>query len=382
MGLARKPWEQIESSSLFSDLREKALAVKEVLFTAVVFGLTMNILSDFLLSLPLLMSDPLILWRVTLAGLSIVVTILILYRLTSLYFSKESQDEQELLLTIVWDKRTGGIAQSDLGYMPHLLANRVWTELSDELRSELSGVITGGLEELEVSPLPLQMVERIIFGVLALVENTVSQHTREVNQFVSRNNPLFTEDFRETALKLPGDWHLSVRQASTNSALFVFSWFHLAKFRVEMQVNRTKTGILMDYPNADTSLIDPFYFPEFVKDIEREVEALHKKMPEVFPMAEKLKSSEPKLTPTSFVRADFKLRISAHFSPVRLAFGSQEQQELLASVKQLMKHLQLSLDWDTYRSLKAVPDWQSLISSNPRTPPDYPLYRGQVDLGW
>lgn len=79
-------------------------ALNEILVTAILFGFTLNILSDIVLSHPSLAGDPFVLaWNLVWGLLAAILTAVFYLKLSRLYLGEESSTNIDMRIALVWD---------------------------------------------------------------------------------------------------------------------------------------------------------------------------------------------------------------------------------------------------------------------------------------
>lgn len=344
---------QNDSQTAGTDIDRRTL--NEILITAVVFGFTLNIISNFILSLPVLLADPVMLiWNVGWSVGSTIVTLYLLYRLFSLYLGDDSNIEKEFRIAIIWNVEDGAVTNRATGYRPQMDALDIFTSLDSKRTEEIRQIVKAGPKALHESSLPIQLSEVLLLATLARLTSVgrgVFTPTR-LGDIPHGENAFATSDFADTEIHLLGNWRAKRVINDDQSRSFEISWKRPFHGSVSFELGIEKVDWFEDAPDERLASVDSFYQYEFVRGISSYLKIMKDADPKIFSILPNLKA--PENQPTGSIRSDIKVKFQAKFSPIYLQFGWRNTKIMLPWIKDTLMGLILLLDWPTYRQIIRV----------------------------
>ncbi len=340
-------------------LEQKRQSVKEILVTAILFGLSLNILSDVLLSLPELTTDPLFFWKASLGTCALVLTLLLFWYLLSIYLTDYRTLESQFKIALVWDITKRGLADCIPNYFPHYLLRELIKGQSVQELFENDEVGTSP-ERVSESGVPLDAVEAVMLTVLhtttQMIQTTdgVGNKTERSIESIIGSNNVFLSDTSSRRLTLPGKCKLSYARSDGKLEL-KFRWRSgpLRSLEIKSELGRVDW---YDYKlGQERSITDSFYEREFSESLQATMTEAAQSMPGMeVPDA---RPKVPQQSATSLVRTDFLTQVSVRFSRPGLVF-SRASTEAVHWAQSIVERLGFLLSWDTYR-------WTLLTGSVP-----------------
>ncbi len=338
---------QNDSQTAGTDIDRRTL--NEILITAVVFGFTLNIISNFILSLPVLLADPVMLiWNAGWSMGSIIVTLYLLNRLFSLYLGDDSNIEGEFRIAIIWTVEDGTITNKATGYRPQMDALDIIASLDSKRTDEIRQIVKAGPKALHESSLPIQLSEVLLLTTLARLTSVgreVINPTR-LGEIPHSENVFATSDFAETEIYLLGNWRAKCVTNDDQSRSFEITWKRPFHGSVSFELGIEKVDWFEDAPEEHLASFDSFYQYEFARGMSSYWKIMKDADPKVFSILPNLKV--PEIQPTGSIRSDIKVKFHAKFSPIYLQFGWRNTKIMLPWIKGPLVGLIVLLDWPMY----------------------------------
>lgn len=325
--------------------------LSEILITAVVFGFTLNIISDFVLSLPLLLADLfLLLWYAGWSIVSLIITLYLLYRLFSLYLGDDSTIKHEFKIALIWDVEKGAIARRPIGYRPQIDATDIFDTLEGKSIEEMKQIIITGPEALQESTLHLQLAEILI--LTALSRNTSfakgfdSFSPKRIDQLLQGKNLFATPEIAAKEIHLLGNCGIAHIVNDDNKRIFRFKWRSPFHGSSSIEIETEKVDWFTDVPDEKLAIFDSFYETELFKGTSIYWKLMKDADPRTFSVLPELIVPEKKQT--KLIRSDIKIKFQAKFSPLYVQFNWKNTKVMLPWMKNTIAALLLVLDWQTY----------------------------------
>jgi len=321
--------------------------LNEIIITAVVFGFTLNIISDFILSFPILLVDTFMFgWYFFWSGVSFLGTLYLLYRLFSLYLGDDSSIEHEFMIAIVWGAKDGSPRRRrDTGYNPQVKAPAIFAALDDKSKERIQEVVKSGPEALQESSLPIQLSEVLFLDNLTLLMSigknifpSIPLHT-----ILKTENVFVTSDLANTDFHYFGEWKANCEVAKNGSRTLRISWKGPFHGSVSFKIEIVKVGWFNDFPDET---IDDFYSYEYAKTSSLFWKLIKEADPKTFSNFPDVMI--PQVQPTGSIRSDVSIKVNAKFSPIYLQYGWGKTDQTIPWLKSQIWSLFLLLDWSTY----------------------------------
>jgi len=346
--------------------------LSEILITAVVFGFTLNIISDFILSLPILLANPLLLlWYAGWSIVSLIITLYLLYRLFSLYLGDDSTIRHEFKIALIWDAEKGTIARRPIGYRPQIDATDIFETLEDKSIEEMKQIIIAGPEALQENTLHLQLAE--ILMLTALSRNTSAAEgfdsflPRRIDQILQGKNLFATPEIAAKEIRLLGKCDIIHIVNDDSKRIFRFKWRSPFHGSSSIEIETEKVDWFTDVPDEKLAIFDNFYETEFFKGMGTYWKLMKDADPRIFSILPELIVPERKQT--KLIRSDIKVKFQAKFSPLYVQFNWKNTKVMLPWMKNTIAALLLVLDWQTY--LLVIRETQKLNTRLHRRSQDY-----------
>ena len=110
----------IGPEELMDNLKQKREGFWEILVTAIIFGLTMNLISDVI-------SSSLQQLAIIVAFLSLLATLLLLWFLIRKSIGASAKHRRIMKIVLMWNSETGEIASRETGYLPQIIAHTLFS---------------------------------------------------------------------------------------------------------------------------------------------------------------------------------------------------------------------------------------------------------------
>ncbi len=336
------------SQSTGTDIDRRTL--NEILITAVVFGFTLNIISNFILSLPVLLADPvLLIWNASWSMGSTIVTLYLMYRLFSLYLGDDSNIEKEFRITIIWNVEDGAVTNKATGYRPQLDAPDILASLDSKRIEEIRQIVKAGPKALHESSLPIQLSEVLLLSTLARITSVGRGVLTPIRlgDIPHGENVFATSDFADTEIHLLGNWRARRVIDDNQSRTFEIKWKRPFHGSASLEIGIEKVDWFEDAPDERLASFDSFYQYEFTRGMSSFWKIMKDADPKIFSGLPDL--MVPENQPTGSIRSDIKVKFHAKFSPIYLQFGWGNTKMMLPWIKGTLVALITLLDWPMYR---------------------------------
>ncbi|MBD3408423.1 MAG: hypothetical protein GF411_20030 [Candidatus Lokiarchaeota archaeon] len=283
----------------------------ELLITSIVFGVTLNLISDLISSV----YEQFILQVALVAS---IVTILLLYGMFRMILAPITPFEKEIQLTLIWDSKSGSFHHRDTGYFPQKILQGMLggnpkqiyvpyqtrlkqtpvqilmndadliTELTEILLFDIFNRITAGIKESDLIPL-----------------NTFYDGSKWKNDAICDR----LDDLKIPMQQLGRPKYKRTKDKGGGKLTIKFKGGLLGTYSLEFKLK--KIDWFEDVPDSDM-VIDSFYLDEFAKAVVQIAEIYQQISPEIF---EKRKLDIPtKKTKSPIIRADVAIKIKFKFS--------------------------------------------------------------------
>ncbi len=324
-------------------LEQRRKSVKETLVTAVVFGLSLNMVADVLLSLPNLPTDPLFVWKASLGIFGASLTVLLFWYLLSMYLKEYRTLETEFLIALVWDVAKRGLAYRKTGYLPQMLlqnklANKGYHE--KVLFSENQGDLDP--ERIVKSGVPQDAIEAVLFMVVDQVKDGDQDWTVRTLEEIRKRNNIFLVDIGGQ-ISFPGKWNLSYHRLDRGFH-FKVKWKMGPLRSLEIRSELSRADWFEDVPDRNL-IFDSFYIDKFVMAMRTMVKMWAKLMPDSENVEVPLEM--PDRNTTSLVRTDFAIKVTLKMRLLKLGF-SQDSIRAWEWAESFVSKIEYLLDWNAY----------------------------------
>jgi hypothetical protein len=341
---------QNDSQTAGTDIDRRTL--NEILITAVVFGFTLNIISNFILSLPILLADPVMLiWNTGWSMGSTIVTLYLLYRLFSLYLGDDSNIEKEFRIVIIWNVEDGTVTNRATGYRPQMDAFDIFASLDCKRTEEIRQIVKAGPKALHESSLPIQLSEVLLLSTLARITSVGRGVLTPIRlgNIPHGENVFATSDLADTEIHLLGNWRVRRVIDDNQSRTFEIKWKRPFHGSASFEIGIEKVDWFKDASDERLASFDSFYQYDFTRGMSSIWKIMKNADPKIFSELPDL--MVPENQPTDSIRSDIKVKFHARFSPIFLQFGWRNIKKLLPWIKGTLVGLIMLLDWPTYRQV-------------------------------
>jgi hypothetical protein len=309
---------------ILTRIQRDRVALSEIVITGVLFGLALNLISNFLSGLPTLITDFVpFWWSFSLAIGSGLITLYLFVKLSRQHLSNSCTIKQGFNIVLCWDRSTGNPLDFRFLYGPQWELRKFFDYATDEQSQELkSQLVSGDLSgSLENSPL-LFLFEVVLFQQLGMFNSPyggMDEKEYSYNYVLGKRNPL-VRNRDATALFIPGD--INVDYAFKNN------------------VGKLKINWKGDYHGKIEISFRPYVSSVVI--VEEEVESI--KYPSIT-------AHLPFYSTTDHgtVSIQFHVDLAGTFSPVRLQLGKKNVRELIVWTQIRFDWLQNILAWDEIR---------------------------------
>ncbi len=192
-----------DESTDFSDkVYENRLALSEIIITAIIFGMTLNLISNFLWEIPEILESP---YHIIISALSSIVTVILFWVIAKKYFGQEWMYERKFETAIYIDSQTNSVLDLDETYVPLIIAEFLVKYISDNERNEFFNSIRAIFaEEKEINLVPLSIffgkILRFKLGYLAdMLDNQqkpslqdIMNERNNIKYYIAKTSPLST----------------------------------------------------------------------------------------------------------------------------------------------------------------------------------------------
>jgi len=329
-------------------LREKRRHIWEILVTSVIFGLTMNVLSDLLLSLPEILSGHLFLWNVSIGGFMLVATLGLLFGLMVMHAGELRAIESRFTIALVWDTKTRSIAHRETGYWPQ----RYLQTIVKDRREKKEWLFEVSEEEIDPeyvrqSSVPLMAVEAVLFDMLAKYHR-VSGFERNMSlEDIIGDKNVFITDATKAFVSFPYRWRIKYDRSPRSGISLKVEWRFAPLRMISVSIVPKRTDWFDNADDKSLALFDTFYKSDFQRVMSEAWNAMKEFLPTQT-------SDFPEITladgRSQFIRTDFEVYVRATFSTVRLFLGIRD--ELVDWATKFVGYFQL-LSWSAYQQLVA-----------------------------
>lgn len=327
--------------------------LNEILITAVVFGLTLNLISDLISSLPTLIIQLdyiTLIWKIGWFVGSLVATLILLSTLSAYYLGNESRIEHEFRIALVWNTTSDDIFKSLSIYRPQMVSNAIADVLDNKSLEEIKSVVRLGVESLRKSDYPLRFVETILIKALSDLSNIDLEQlvSKDVSKIFPSKSSILRTIFNRS-IHMIGKWTVSYKQVDNNESIIVIEWPRKLRWPKSSITFNIKVGQVDWFeikPDIHLASFDNFYSNEFGQALNEFWIEMMKIDPYGF--SEPPKIEIPEKTPTGYIRSDIHLRVKTNFSPLALQRGWGNTPLLLEWTKYLLNTIRWTLDWPMY----------------------------------
>lgn len=327
--------------------------LKEILIIGVIFGLTLNLISDFISSFPLLLSDPFhFTWMIGWFSISGVATVFLLIRLSTQYLGDESKIDHEIRISIIWDVQNGCIASRQTGYRPQLDAMEFDRNINEEQRALITDALSKGIESFQETNLPIFVAESVLVDFLIRRSRVTDWMLKDsVGSLIPEDNFLLPEISRRESIGFPGKGSIDYDRHSNRESELVLKWKKGYKGSLRMRITLDRVAWFEEKPDRQIAMSAGI--PELAQLISEIGKLAHKADPKYIPEFPELTLAEEK--PTGFIKTDFIVSFEGRFSPIRLLFGWSRIEELIRWTKGFIESNLAGLDWYFYlKMIQAV----------------------------
>jgi hypothetical protein len=314
-------------------LREERKKIKEVMITAILFGLTLNLLSNFLYDIPNSLVNP-ISWFWF--GVSLVGTLYFARVLIRQYVGAYSKFDTNFVAYLVWDTEDGKFVRLSPLYQPQIIGRYQFNLLSTKEQAILQS-------KLQSDPRNISKQDQSI--LLDLFLDIFRYKLRKGNYF-SKNRPhsirgigqkkddvdvsFYSED-------VPGQYELRTKRQNSDSAVLELSWSNQYHGQIDIEIKCIGTS------RTDYRIILSEHIPDNQRDI---VYWEHLRSVFEYP------GQEPRDI-SKYGMVQFEVMMNAEFSPEKLGLGRAKVQESIEWVERFFNLMTLQFGWHHQRFASA-----------------------------
>ena len=284
------------------ELDSRRTTFNEVLITAVLFGLVVNIVSDAI-------SNASAEYASIITTASIILVFLLLGYVFWTHLGKFTRIKQTMRTAYIWDSEAGEILQRDTGYLPQRALRTLYESLSEDSRRKAQDILRTNPKDIVggTSTVIQPLQEAAFFMVFERLSQIDPSTARSIGSEVPEDSVLLS-DTKSLHSLMHSKAQFEYRRSPEGTGRFVFSWFKGIAGKLTVGYRLTKADWYEDKPE-NQMVLDPFYLEEFANVIIEIAKMYPKLMPEFFPNRELPDLTVEKSGP--LIRADCEISIDS-----------------------------------------------------------------------
>ena len=250
-GVSQELYEDSFHSRLIADRR----AFSELFVTVVLFGLTLNLLSDLIWSLTDLLIDPLlvIIARISLGIIAIAGTIILFRKMLFDYLGDEATQIHDTWICLFWNHKSGIIPDLSIDYIPQYKARELVAKMSQVQREELSAALI--LEPPDIPEHTLIMIqslfEIILFRNLGALHDIFAPRSLTrmiwkgptIRDVLNNVNDIVPDELLDdTAILVPGEFDARYSRGTPGTGNLEIKWKNDLNGRINISFE-----VIIDY---------------------------------------------------------------------------------------------------------------------------------------
>jgi len=315
----------VSSKSNSDQLSEERKKIKEVVITAILFGLTLNLLSNFLYDIPNSLVNPISwLWFV----ISLIGTLFFARILIRQYIGAYSKFGTSFSVYLVWDTENGKLARLSPLYQPQIIGRYQFDLLGTKEKAILQNKLQSD---------PRIISERDQSILLDLFLDIFRYKLRKGNYF-SKNRPHLIQsigprgediDVSFYSVDVPGQYDLKTKYQNSDSANLELSLSSKYHALIDVEIKCTGTS------RTDYRVILPERIPDDQRDI-----VYWEHLNPIFEHPEQ----EPR-DASKYGLVQFEITMNVEFSPEKLGLGGLKVQESIEWVERFFSLMKSQFGW-------------------------------------